>query len=332
MKKILPVFFLLASGFLQLKAQYHPMLEDTTEWCLHWNFIAVRSSSRLMEYNRFEAMGDTTMAAQAYKKVWTDGSTYFGAVREDSAAQQVYFVHAGDSTEQLLYDFSLNLGDTLAVDLQNNMSGNMYDGNYIVDSVSMVNIRGGLRKYLRLHNPLNVNTGPNGKPLDLEWIESVGDLHNTFYTYMYDNFGYGSGTIYCGTEQESEVFNQEQNGVRNYVNMCVANNPGGYLHSDTCTIDYAGAVHELNSNLIKTTVYPNPSNGENIKLDINGVTGNILTLVVTDMSGKTVWTGTRQVNAQTIFLGNLSLGNGLYVLHTYDHGQRISQARFAVAK
>jgi hypothetical protein len=332
MKKLLPVFFLFCSSFSQLKAQYHPMVADTTKWCLHWNVILVRSAERFLEYNRFDAIGDTTMGSQVYKKIWTDGSTYFGAVREDSSLQRVYFIHVDDTTEQLLYDFSLNLGDTMVVDLQNNMSGNMYDGNYIVDSVSMVSIQGGLRKYLRLHNPLNVNLGPNGKPLDLEWIESVGDLHNTFYTYMYDNFGYGSGTFSCGTEQESEIFNNEQNGVRNYVNLCIVSSPGGYMHSDTCTIDYAGAVHELNAPLVKTIVYPNPSNGQNLNLDVNGFTGNELAMVISDISGKTVWTGKQvRVVAQTVIF-NPNLNNGVYVLHTYDSGRKISQTRFVVAK
>jgi len=58
---------------------------------------------------------DTTqyiIGSQAYYKLIRDGvQTYY--VRQDTAARKVYWYQLPDSVEVLLYDFSLNIGDTL---------------------------------------------------------------------------------------------------------------------------------------------------------------------------------------------------------------------------
>jgi hypothetical protein len=255
------------------------------------------------------------MGVVTYQKVLFDGAVYAGAWREDSLLKRVYFVNAGDSVEQLLYDFSLNMGDSILVDLENNFNGYMHDGYYYVDSVVMVNIRSGARKYLRLHNPANTVVGIGGQPLKLEWIESVGDLHNPAYTLMPDNFGGSQITFYCGGDiHETIVINNEIDLTRNYVNVCAVEYVGGEVNADTCGIAYWGSVNEWMDLSNALHIYPNPSNGKDLNITMDQLFSGELYVNLTDLQGKNIFTSNVQVNSNPIQLNNLQLESGMYVL------------------
>lgn len=69
--------------------------------------------------------GDTTILNQEYKKIEKtefdifclntviSGPDYIGAIRDDTIQKQVFYVPTGDSVEKLIYDFTLETGDTL---------------------------------------------------------------------------------------------------------------------------------------------------------------------------------------------------------------------------
>lgn len=316
-------------------AQYHPMLGDTTEWCIAWNYVGVRSGSgHMMEQPKFIAMADTLIDSVSYKKVFNSSSllSYYGGIREDSLNQKVYFIKSGDTLENLLYDFSLNTGDTMVIDLRNNSYGNLNDGNYIVDTTYMINIRGGLRKYLRLHNPLNTSTGPFGYPLKMEWIESVGDIHNTIYTYAEDGFGWGFLLSSCNLQHESSILKNTINGTKNYVDICAATN-SYYVLLDTCTVGYAGSIQDKNK-LHEITTFPNPSNGNNLEIHINDnlINGNY-TLIITDETGRKVFRNNICINGgEPIKITNLELAQGTYILTIHDKRNIFAKSKLIVLR
>ncbi|HYG53278.1 MAG TPA: hypothetical protein VD905_20405 [Flavobacteriales bacterium] len=177
MKKIL-LAFIMFIAFSQANAQYHPMLGDTTRWCHAFSGVPVRS---LYYLDKLAAYADTAIGANMYKRMWTDASwpsIDIAAIREDTASQKVYIYLYEDNTEYLMYDFSLNLGDTIYYAMPYSSWGYANPGFYIVDSVATVNIRTGPRKYMRLYNPLNTMTDYNGNVFKPEIIESVGELHS----------------------------------------------------------------------------------------------------------------------------------------------------------
>lgn len=329
MRKTLLLFIVLAGMQSRTTAQYHPMLGDSsTKWCLVWNVYLLRADAgpRIFDYNRFEVSGDTTIASVAYHNVYTDMG-YFGAVREDSAAQKVYFLYPGDTDEQLLYDFSLDEGDTIVLDLHNNTNDMLKDGNYIVDSVGLVNIRGGWRKYMELQNPLNPGS------LNLVWIESVGEIHNPFYPYMYDDVHFGPGMA-CGHQHESIVFNNEQDTLRNYVDMCTIYNIEfmAEVAPDTCELTYLGSVAELEGNLFGLNVYPNPCNGQNFTLSIPSTKAytNEMQLFVTDLNGKTVHKTAVSLQGNTATIQNINLQKGMYMLALRQGGTLVARGKLLV--
>ena len=130
MRIILLLLFILCSCSLPAQTNvYHPFpsanavwnTEYFLYWCHFWPYVHVEKYSYAMA-------GDTTIGATVYHKIQVpyvymvdsclgnfpmNYPRYWGAIREDSALHAVYFVSNNDSTEQLLYDFSLQLNDTV---------------------------------------------------------------------------------------------------------------------------------------------------------------------------------------------------------------------------
>lgn len=94
--------------------------------------------------------GDTTINNLTYKKVETSGlSTCFfmglkGFLRNDTAVKKVYYMPIDSTTEGLLYDFNLVIGDTVP-----NYFGYIGQQPFIVDSIDTIILGGTIRK--RIH-------------------------------------------------------------------------------------------------------------------------------------------------------------------------------------
>jgi hypothetical protein len=328
MKKILLALTISLCFFSESKAQYHPMLSDTTQWCLAWNITPLR----LFGDDQFKAVGDTLIDTLLYKAVYGNNTGYYGAFREDTMAQQLYFIKSGDTVEHLLYDFSLVQGNTINVTLYNNSSSNMYSGTYTVDSVGTITIDGGTRKYMELNNPMNVNVGMSGKPLNLIWIESVGEIHNPFYTYAYDDFGYSGMNSACGNDHESAVLRQSMNSVTNYFDVCTQMNVNGDMGSDSCTIGYWGSVKAVN-NRSNIGLFPNPSNGNDLTIDVNNyILRTTVTISIADETGRLVYSENKMPVGNAVKLNCLNLIKGIYFISLNEGAANIAKSKLVVVK
>ncbi|HRY32195.1 MAG TPA: T9SS type A sorting domain-containing protein [Bacteroidales bacterium] len=144
---------------------YHPFPEDNAAWSVSYGGWEPDYC-----YDRYYHMaGDTVINAMSYHQIhyygwvgfpsflthmcdnWIYDSepAYFCAIRQDTGLKQVYFIPWGDTTEALLYDFSLNVGDTLntfncpysigarVVSIDSMMIGNGYRKSFQVEMLSM---------------------------------------------------------------------------------------------------------------------------------------------------------------------------------------------------
>lgn len=117
--------------YISLSSQtniYHPFPELNAEW----NVSQV--SSTACKHIKYVINGaDTTVQSKTYHKItktevsyaqFTNGTCdynsivnvvtdYAGAIRNDSLAKKVYYVIPNTNTDTLLFDFSLNVGDTI---------------------------------------------------------------------------------------------------------------------------------------------------------------------------------------------------------------------------
>lgn len=179
---------------------------------------------------RYSYDGDSLINGINYKKISecpNMASCYRGALRQDKPNKKVYFIETGSNQENVLYDFSLSIGDTLP-----NNTLNPVDKCIIVstDSILMGN------KY---HKTFNINC-PMSVLQNLTLIEGVGSNFGMLESFLvFEHFS----KLICFSEDS------------------------GLIYSDTTQysncIDMTNLVYNINSTT-KTYVFPNPLQYSNI--------------------------------------------------------------------
>lgn len=154
-------------------------------------------------------------------------------LREDTVERQVFYRDTANSNDYLIYDFSLNAGDSIM----------LFDSTilFYVDSVVLMS-----RKHLYLSTN-DTNVAPT-----LTWIEGIGSTYNPVYnidrTYAPNATG---GAGFCLTCAFADV------GVKIYSGNCVIPSQGSFMQP--CHSFMVGLEEiERRSEIL---VYPNPSKG-----------------------------------------------------------------------
>ena len=182
----------------------------------------------------------------------------FKLFREDTIAKKVY-IPLFPNSEKLLYDFSLNIGDTLPVN-----SGII--GTYYLTLIDSVLTQVGFRK--RFTFTLNLSPFRT-----VVWIEGVGNISSTTQNYY-------------STASQSSV-------VCNYQNDTVVIDQSTFLYPPNqfnCAGIYAGINDVLNNVFEKIDVFPSPFKNEltisatlyrpqKISIKLYDILGNLLSII-----------------------------------------------------
>ncbi len=147
-----------------------------------------------------------------------------GAIREDTIARKVYFLETGSTVEKLLYDFSLNVGDTVKTYVTT-----LCMPGVVVTQIDSVLINGNYRKQWTVERPGCLFSG-QGKI-----IEGIGSTMGLLEQMV--NFEWW-GTLTC--------FSQD------YVNMYSQDNT-------TCPLPIITNVSNSKKHLSNFTISPNPT-------------------------------------------------------------------------
>ena len=128
MKKFIFIsFLLLGNVFANAQAwKYHPMPDSNAVWRVDWSSSSHCWPPSLYSKYQYTIGMDTTIGIKTYKKIFRSGRAgmcggsagsyiynYAGGMRQDTINKKVYFICPNYSTDTLLYDFSLHIGDTL---------------------------------------------------------------------------------------------------------------------------------------------------------------------------------------------------------------------------
>lgn len=323
MKKLYLLILISIFGRTISAQQYYPMLDSVNEWRYVNNNIVMRLQNLAQSspcaypftsWNSFSesTTSDTLIDSLVYKTVMLDNTCIIGYMREDTATRKVYFMDNIFNPEILLYDFSMNVGDTMTL---NFVQPYLFfqNGIYTLDSVKTVHILSGFRRLFYLNN----HSFPLG--YTLLWLESVGNYFEVFYPvgafgaggggnaaiFPHDNWHYLS----CFDHFE-KVYYDSCAYHDALLNLC-------FYVQDTC--DYGnicGSVHELTS-LASITIFPNPSAGKTtIILDVKQK--DEFEIIVYDISGKKIVKeislGKIPEGKKEIELDLSSLTNGFYLV------------------
>lgn len=266
---------------------YVPMLNNST-----WNLV---SANFFGNENLMMGPGtDVVLGPYTYKK-YIDPTMYNSDnyVRENVATKKVY--RNVNGVDQLLYDFSLQLGNTIVLS----------DGlTYTVQSITNVNVIGGTRREFFLVNWIGTIAGRTET-----WIEGVGSPRHPL-------------------KRESEMIFSDpyiyttcsaQNGVVIYNH--------GIANGQSTPTDCSMLLTTQEMNTIESTMYPNPFRSE-----LNITTRHSLSnasLQLYNSIGQLV-KEMDNLNGTTITLQRDHLLSGVYILKLEENNQIISSAKVVV--
>jgi hypothetical protein len=236
MKNLLLVLFSLAT--LSTSAQtsvYHPFPDSNASWNFNMTQGMCFMGGFSSEDYSLTFSGDTIIENQTYHKLVipyvqisiTGGCTqqnfpgYQGAIRQDVSNKKVFYVPPAQSVEQLLYDFTLEAGDTVNGYLQSCNSPPD-----IVVAIDSVLIGDNYRKRWSI-NPC----------YDIYLIEGIGST-----------FGLLKPSPGCATDND-------------YYSLTCFSQDGQTLYPDFTICPLITSVSGTDDFSDQISIYPNPSNG-----------------------------------------------------------------------
>ncbi len=279
---------------LSTKAQtsvYHPFPDSNAVWNIHFTGSCMIGTDE--EFYSIFLSGDTLINSETYHKFFTpfvqsflSGSCtvtnltgYKGAIRQDTLAKKVFYIPPTSSTEQLLYDYNLQIGDTVKGFLESFALSQ--DTVYSIDSVLV-----GSNYYKRW----NINTCYN-----IYIIEGIGSTYGLlqlspgcatdFPDYSINCFEQNGITLYPGTATNCQIITSVNSTAPISNQVKVFPNPSN--GSFSVNFDQPINISEIQlTDLLGNIVFRQPSNNQK-KIDIDNLPSGTYILTVIDKENKT---------------------------------------------
>ena len=246
MKLFFTILHLLTS--LYCNSQYQSIItQDSTSWSLRHEIWDVPIGEKFV-------LGDTiTLNNELYNKTYLE-NTLLGYFREDTTSGKAWYWGHSDSSEHLIMDLSLNIGDTFLVKM-------FSDTNVTVTAIDTINGRKTLT--------LDYHYGGGIISEDLKFIEGVGPNAALFYQLDDKNQWFGFGYYLWG-----------------YL-VCKMNHNNTIVYAwDTINFDCSPfvGIEEKNQNS-NISIYPNPTKSKiNIVLKNNSLLNK--TIIIYNTKGQ----------------------------------------------
>jgi hypothetical protein len=264
-----------ATGFGQTNV-YHPFPDSNAVWN-EINYYVGGGGCVPPNYCKYTnyLQGDTTLNSQLYHKIYSNDSTsisYVGGLRENN--KKIYYFDKTCSHEILLYDFNLNIGDSILLPCSLCDTTNpMYMKVISIDSI--------LLSDMTYRKKINFDYGPS-------WscIEGIGSEAGLLYPYY--------SCIACICWLELVCF--EQNDTTLYSN-----------ETHVPCFDYFVSNNDLKNNSNLLIVFPNPT-ADNLTIE----TPDKSTIEILNIQGQIIKTINTADKQTSIDVADLS--SGVYII------------------
>ncbi|MDX1942309.1 MAG: T9SS type A sorting domain-containing protein [Saprospiraceae bacterium] len=171
---VIIISFVLFQSFVQAQNSF-PKYEDKPVWCVWEHILAMPERTYSTELR-----ADTIICGQRYNSVWANEAPLFGGgtltgiigyLRTEG--EKVLFRNSNhcNNPERLLYDFSLEEGDTI----KHSVSAFEFG---IISKIDTITYNGVDRKVWIVNYPQFIPEPP--LPLQKIWVEGIGDLFHPF--------------------------------------------------------------------------------------------------------------------------------------------------------
>lgn len=293
---------LLCICILPTKAQnYVPFPDSNCVWNVGWSsnashIIKIHGDSVLnnLQYKKYYISYDTSFTNAQY--------TFKALIRQDNLSKRVYGVSNGSNQEKLLYDFSLNVNDTISVNTLLLVHG--FPRVKVVAKDSIL-IAGQFRKRLTLTSGYSWSANV----LYERWIEGVGSDFGVFLNGLcsYVVFDVCYPKLNCQT-----------------VNGQLVYGSNGHCFSQPCGTGVGNAETSMET-ATEVVIYPNPGKGLfTVSLPYQKRSSEFR-LAIYDIMGSQI----RNLIVHSDTKVDLSdLADGIYLLKVFtSHGQEIYRSK-----
>lgn len=301
-KSVLEIL-LLCICILSTKAQnYVPFPDSNCVWNVGWfsnnsNRVKIQGDSvhNNLQYKKYYISYDTSFVNAQY--------TYMALVRQDLLSKRVFGIPGGSNQEKLMYDFSLNVNDTITVSSLGFTSG--LPPRVKVVAKDSILIAGQFRKRLTLTSGYSWSAGL----LYERWIEGVGSDYGVFLNGLcsYLVFDWCYPKLNCQTVNGQLVYGSNGNC---FLQPCGTGVGNAETSMETAT---------------EVVIYPNPGKGLfTVSLPYQK-RSNEFRLAIYDIMGSQI----RNLIVHSDTKVDLSdLADGIYLLKVFtSHGQEIYRSK-----
>lgn len=296
------LFLLISLLSISAKAQtsvYHPFPDSAAMWNIQNSYMCWLSPYNMV-YQNYSIIisNDTVIGAETYHKLvipvlqtiqssCAPGTTYLnvykGAIRQDTAARKVFIVPPTGNTEELLYDFTMQVGDTVRGYIESQQQNNP-DRVLSIDSVLVGN---SYRKKWNIDNQYSIS-----------FIEGIGS------TYGLVEYSFSNAT----DQLMISISCFQQNSQTLYPDTSSNCLQIGILFD---------AINGDDPNTDLLNVFPNPCRGS-VNLDFGKST--TCEIILTDLSGRLIFQ--QQIfNQSRCSIDKLESGS--YMLTVLDENKKI---------
>lgn len=330
----------LAILFCALKAQtpYVKMLkEDTTTWQHYSVTMGVQYknsqiSTPQVDQNAYATLDTITINGKIYRKFYQvgfmgmnyNGKFLTGYLREDTVARKVFYKKLTTSPDELFYDFSLNVNDSVYL-VFNNPSSNT--GYYRVDSIVTRTINAGPRRHFYLRKHVG-NSDPTVKYL--EHIEGVGSTHHIAYIYggYLTQWNFPISTT-CKPNWTIGLTCKHDDNFKVFQTCVMTNTSSAFEMQGSSSCDFGYFIPGgLKNNDLERLVKIGPSPADDILQIQVESSYQQKDLILYDMSGKEIYNSNSpevKLKASSIEVRTSDLANGIYLLQLNLNKKKISR-------
>jgi len=312
MKQLL--FMLLFVFSISSSAQKIRFTNNTNQW----NTLSIDGNA-CSNLNSFQYGADTIVRGITYKSMYSTWSNYFGyhysctycgysdggdeincLVREDTVTGIVYYLKPTDTSEHILYNYNLQVGDSISYGL-------------ITDTVASIDSTLSNGVYYRIWNLQNKAPGLFRSYTVLEGVGCTNDP--VFPAWFGECFEFGE-SLTCFYEHDSfPVITAPINSCSHYENRfgCCTINTGVFNNAAGCssgsgTIGGGSSisVSNIKQEIPYLAIFPNPAITQ---LTITAP-DEMTSIVITNLLGQTVYNG--ECHSQKAEVDIADLVNGMY--------------------
>ena len=292
--KLKYLLLLLATPFF-LPAQsnnYKEFPDSNAVWNFHYSMHCLQNGTG-NEYYSIELKGDTIINSLKYHKLHTpyieshtSGSCNFptigykGALREDVQQKKVYYIPPFETTERLLYDFNMQIGDTVEGYTQEQFQ-NSVNTVIAIDSV-LIN-------------------GQDHK----RWL-----LNTCYDEYLIEGVGATFGLI--------ERSNDCMTDLADFKLLCFRNGGSSIFPDSLSSCNLITSIEEKSTSKMSMEIQPNPAEDiVHLKFD-GGIQYQDLRLTIHDLHGKLWKAETISSSAPLHSVSVKELETGTYIFRIRD--------------